>query len=43
MTMDYQMSLQQYIIEIGNELTDIEGMNPTQIVAKLQKVPNSGV
>ena len=40
--MDSQ-TLQQYIISLQNELSDIESLDPTQMVTKIQQVTNSGL
>lgn len=42
-SMDSQNTLQQYIISLQNELSDIESLDPTQMVTKLQQVTNSGL
>lgn len=43
MNMDYKMQLEQFTMDIGNELADLESMNPTVIVPKLQAITNSGM
>lgn len=40
--MDTQAVIQQYVISIHNELSDIESLDPAQMATKLQQITNSG-
>lgn len=41
--MDYKTQLEQFTMDIGNELADLENMNPLIIVPKIQAITNSGM